>query len=93
MRIRTGGGRERVPDLRCYAWGTPDSDSDLDLYVIVPDQAEPSYRLAQRAYHALHGVNIPVDVLVRTRTDSDRNAGMSSSFDRDVLSRGIVLYG
>jgi hypothetical protein len=38
-------------------------------------------------------VNIPVNVLVRTRTDSDRNAGMSSSFDRDVLSRGIVLYG
>ncbi len=75
-----------------YAWGEPDSDSDLDLYVIVPDQSEPSYRLARRAYHALHGVNISVDVVVRTRTELDRNAGVASSFDSEVLSRGVVLY-
>lgn len=82
----------RVVLFGSYAWGEPDSDSDLDLYVIVPDQSEPAYRLARRAYHALHGVNIPVDVVVRTRTEADRNAGVASSFDREVLSRGIVLY-
>ena len=83
----------RVVLFGSYAWGEPDSDSDLDLYVIVPDQPETSYRLARRAYHALHGVNIPVDVVVRTRTESERHAGVASSFDRDVLSRGVVLYG
>jgi predicted nucleotidyltransferase len=82
----------RVVLFGSYAWGEPDSDSDLDLYVIVPDQSEPAYRLARRAYHALHGVNIPVDVVVRTRTESARNAGVASSFDREVLSRGVVLY-
>jgi len=76
-----------------YVWGVPDSDSDLDLYVIVPDQSEPAYRLARRAYHALHGVNIPVDLVVRTRTESLRNACVASSFDHEVLSRGVVLYG
>lgn len=83
----------RVVLFGSYAWGTPDGDSDLDLYVIVPDQPEPSYRLARRAYHALHGVNMPVDVVVRTRTEADRNARVASSFDREVLTRGVVLYG
>jgi len=82
----------RVVLFGSYAWGEPDSDSDLDLYVIVPDQSEPAYRLARRAYHALHGVNISVDVVVRTRTELDRNAGVASSFDSEVLSRGVVLY-
>ena len=82
----------RVVLFGSYAWGEPDSDSDLDLYVIVPDQSEPAYRLVRRAYHALHGVNIPVDVVVRTRTEAERNAGVASSFDREVLSRGVVLY-
>ena len=82
----------RVVLFGSYAWGEPDSDSDLDLYVIVPDQSEPGYRLARRAYHALHGVNIPVDVVVRTRTEAERNAGVAASFDREVLSRGVVLY-
>lgn len=82
----------RVVLFGSYAWGEPDSDSDLDLYVIVPDQPEPAYRLARRAYHALHGVHIPVDLVVRTRTESDRQAGVASSFDREVLSRGVVLY-
>ena len=82
----------RVVLFGSYAWGEPDSDSDLDLYVIVPDQSEPAYRLARRAYHALHGVNIPVDVVVRTRTEAERNAGVAASFDREVLSRGVVLY-
>lgn len=82
----------RVVLFGSYAWGEPDSDSDLDLYVIVPDQSEPAYRLARRAYHALHGVNMPVDVVVRTLTESDRNAGVAASFDREVLSRGVVLY-
>ena len=76
-----------------HAWGSPDAQSDLDLYVVVPDQPEPPYRLARRAYHALRGVKTPVDLVVRTRTQSDRNAGVASTLDCQVLTRGIVLDG
>jgi predicted nucleotidyltransferase len=84
---------ERVVLFGSYAWGTPDPDSDLDLYVIVPDQLEPSYRLARRAYRALHGVGTQVDVVVRTRAESERNAAIVSTLDHEVLKRGLVLYG
>jgi predicted nucleotidyltransferase len=84
---------ERVVLFGSYAWGTPDADSDLDLYVVVPDQAEPTYRLARRAYRALHGVGTPVDVVVRTHGESQRNAGVVSTLDHEILTRGLVLYG
>lgn len=84
---------ERVLLFGSYAWGSPHEQSDLDLYIIVPDQTEPPYRLARRAYQALHGVKMPVDLVVRTRTESERNSVVASTLDRDVLNRGIVLYG
>ncbi|MGB4335585.1 MAG: nucleotidyltransferase domain-containing protein [Chromatiaceae bacterium] len=84
---------ERVLLFGSYAWGSPHAESDLDLYIIVPDQTEPPYRLARRAYQALHGVKVPVDLVVRTRTESERNAVVVSTLDRDVLNRGVVLYG
>jgi predicted nucleotidyltransferase len=84
---------ERVLLFGSYAWGSPHAESDLDVYVVVPDQAEPPYRLARKAYHALRGVRAPVDVVVRTHTESERNAGVASTLDCEVLRRGIVLYG
>lgn len=84
---------ERILLFGSYAWGSPHAESDFDLYVIVPDQAEPPYRLARRAYRALHGVKAPVDLVVRTHSESARNAGVASTLDRQILTRGIVLYG
>jgi len=84
---------ERILLFGSYAWGVPHAESDLDLYVVVRDQADPPYRLARRAYHALRGARVPVDVVVRTRTHSEHNAGLTSTLDCEVLTRGIVLYG
>lgn len=30
-----------------YAYGTPDTDSDLDLLIVVPDSREPQYKRAR----------------------------------------------
>ncbi len=91
-RIVAAPAPERILLFGSYAWGSPHADSDLDLYVVVPDQAEPAYRLARRAYHALHGVKAAVDLVVRTRAESERNARVASTLDHEVLARGIVLY-
>jgi predicted nucleotidyltransferase len=76
-----------------YAWGRPDADSDIDLYVIVADRGEPVYRLTRRGYHALRGMRVPVDLVVRTRGESERNAGVVSTLDQLALTRGVPLYG
>lgn len=84
---------ERVVLFGSYAWGQPDAQSDVDLYVIVPDRDEPSYRAARRAYRALRGVRVPVDLVVRSRGESERNAGVVSTLDHEALARGVPVYG
>jgi uncharacterized protein len=82
---------ERVLLFGSYAWGSPDADSDL--YLVVADDAEPTHRMARRGHSALRGLKVPVDLVVRTRTESARNARAVSSLDYEVLQRGVPVYG
>jgi len=82
---------ERVLLFGSYAWGVPHEESDMDLYVVVPEQGEPGYRLARKAYRALRGVKVPVDIIVRTHDESERNAPVAASLDREVLEKAVVL--
>ncbi len=84
---------QRVLLFGSYAWGSPDADSDLDLYLIVADDAEPAHRIARRGHLALRGLKVPVDLVVRTRSESACNARALSSLDYEVLQRGVPLYG
>jgi predicted nucleotidyltransferase len=84
---------ERLLLFGSYAWGSPDADSDLDLYLIVADDAEPAHRIARRGHMALRGLKVPVDLVVRTRSESAQNARAVSSLDHEVLQRGVPLYG
>ena len=90
-RVASAVNADRVILFGSYAWGTPDTDSDLDLYVVVPTSTEPGYRLARKAYRALRGIGIPVDIVIRSREESERNARIMASLDRQVLQNGIVL--
>jgi uncharacterized protein len=75
------------------AWGEPDEDSDVNLFVIVPDSDEPAREQSHRAYRCASGLGLPVDVLVRTRSQVDRYRTVYASLDCEVLERGKVLYG
>jgi len=76
-----------------HAWGTPEEDSDIDLYVIVAQSdLSPSAR-ATEAHRALRGIRVPVDVMVKTRAESERFRQVPSSLDKEVWERGKVLYG
>src|SRR5690348_3959414 len=60
---------ERIYLFGSRARGDAHADSDYDLLVVVPEAHDSTLHLSQRAYGSLHGVQLPVDVLVMTRTE------------------------
>src|SRR3990172_6268335 len=67
------------------------TDSDLDVLVIVRG---PVHRrqLAQRIYRDLHGIGVPVDVVVVTEEDVSRYGNKPGTILRPALLEGQVLY-
>ncbi|MBK9140645.1 MAG: nucleotidyltransferase domain-containing protein [Verrucomicrobia bacterium] len=76
-----------------HAWGTPDTDSDIDLFVIVPQSDERPIRRDQRAQRCLGRLPISADVLVRTRREVNRVREVRGSLTHEVLQKGRKVYG
>ena len=76
-----------------HAWGNPHEDSDVDLFVVVPDSDETTIRRSQRAHRCLRGLRMPKDVLVETRHEVNRVKEVKTSLENTILSRGRRLYG
>jgi predicted nucleotidyltransferase len=84
---------EKIILFGSYAWGEPNDDSDIDLFVIVPDSDERPIERMHRAYRCVSGLGMPVDVLVRTRSRVERFRNVYASLECEILERGKVLYG
>lgn len=75
-----------------HAWGTPDDDSDIDLYVVVPSSDEPEVARDARAHRRLSGLRTPKDVLVRTRAEYDRFREVRASLEWRIAHEGRPLH-
>ncbi len=75
-----------------YAYGTPESYSDIDLLVVVEDSPLDAYARDAIAYRALGNIRHPIDVQVYTRAEFERRAALSVSFERTVKLKGKVVY-
>lgn len=84
---------EQIILFGSYAWGEPDDDSDVDLYVIVPESDERPIKRMQRAHHCLGGLGVSKDVLVKTRAEADRYRHVRASLEYKLFHEGRVLYG
>jgi len=92
-RIEEAVHPEKIILFGSHAWGQPNADSDLDLYVVVPSSDEPSYRRASGIYRCLRGIGVPVDLIVQTHDEMERSRVVTTSLTRKVLQEGRVLYG
>lgn len=75
-----------------HAWGTPDEGSDIDLYVVVPESNERPLQRARRARACVGDVRVALDILVRTRAESDKYRHLYASLECQVFEKGRVLY-
>ena len=81
----------RVVLFGSAARGEMELDSDLDLLVIVRG---PVHRrsLAQEIYRNLHGIPLPVDVVVATEQDVEQYGDKVGTILRPALREGEVIY-
>jgi predicted nucleotidyltransferase len=81
---------ERIILFGSYARGTPSSDSDVDLLVILPFEGNP----IRKAAEILTWVNpqFPVDLLARTPEQVRQRLDWNDFFLREVITEGKVLY-
>lgn len=73
-------------------YGSPNRDSDIDVFIVVPDGSPNGVELARRGYACLRGLGLPVELHFATRTRFERFSVVIGSLHREVRQRGKVLY-
>ena len=81
---------ERIILFGSYAYGTPSTDSDVDILVVMPFKG----KAARKALDILSKVKpgFPIDLLVRTPEQVRERLANNDFFMREIFARGQVLY-
>lgn len=89
---------EKVILFGSFAYGTPDADSDIDLYVVtrdnvIPQNFEENLLVKKRVYKALDKFRkkYAADIIVHTLPVHQKFIAMGSSFSKEIMQNGVVL--
>jgi predicted nucleotidyltransferase len=81
-----------------YAYGSPNQDSDIDLYIVtkenfIPASYEENLQIKKRGYQALGKFRkkYASDILVHTLPVHQKFIELGSSFSKEIMQKGIVL--
>lgn len=83
---------EEVILFGSHAWGIPDKSSDVDLMVIVAQSNLSDYERSVLAHACLKDVDVPKDIIVKTRPEFDFFRNVRASLEHKIARRGKVLY-
>ena len=92
IRLSTTLHPKRMYVFGSRARGDFGPDSDYDLLVVVESTDEPAYRLSQRGYRALRGIDAAVDVVVWEREAFDARLHLRVSFPATVVREGGLVH-
>jgi predicted nucleotidyltransferase len=74
-----------------YAYGTPDEDSDVDLFVVMESDQSIRERMMLLS-EILRPRPFPVDILTRTPTELEERLEIGDCFFKEIVTKGKVLY-
>jgi len=77
-----------------YAHGIPDADSDLDIYVVMPENTDIREIDAMKLIHKAirDKKTMPVDVVVSKKNKFNQRKS-TPTLERQIVQEGVVLYG
>lgn len=81
----------RIVVFGSAAGGEMDSDSDIDVLVVMPDGVHRR-RTSQRLYRALAGLGVAKDIVVVTESDVENYGENPSLVIRPALEHGEEVY-
>ena len=83
---------ERIFLFGSHASGQAHELSDIDLLVVVPDAVGSAGDTYAAAEKSLRGLCLPVELVVCTRSEFERQKDWVSSLPHVVLRKGRLLY-
>jgi predicted nucleotidyltransferase len=90
----TGIGAEQIYLFGSYVQGIPNSNSDIDVFVVADLSKKGKIEITQQARRLLlKKVFMPVDILVCDRNDFNKRKDNQTTFEYMIATEGIKLYG
>jgi predicted nucleotidyltransferase len=81
---------ERIVLFGSYAYGTPKSDSDVDLLVIMHFEGKPFWKSLEITNFV--NPSFSVDLLTRRPEDTEQRYALGDPLIKEALDHGQVLY-
>jgi predicted nucleotidyltransferase len=91
-RLITALAPRRIYLFGSHLYGEPHAESDIDLMIVVADDAPNRYELSGRAYSVLGQVDVPVELHFARVAQFERFSTVVGSLHREVKQRGRILY-
>jgi len=81
-----------------YAYGTPNDESDIDLYVVtsddfIPNSWEEKSSISKKFSRSLRDLRnqVAIDLIVHTKKMSEKFIELDSSFSKEIFEKGKVI--
>lgn len=81
---------EKVILFGSYAWGKPNENSDIDLFIV--KETENTRETGRKISRLIFPRLFPLDIIVYTPHQIEKRKNLGDLFIKDILENGKILY-